>query len=457
MNATAIDYINTETLKPRKDGLDHIPGEKGWPVIGKTLDFVKDASGLLQSLREKYNSPVVKVCLAGNWIVVVTGPDAIEMILMDRERAFSAKFGNGLPMGVMFKRGLMLRDFEDHKMHRKTMQPAFRSDAMKYYAQQMNSFAAEQIPHWGDDGDVIKFYSTIKQFTLDFGALVFVGVPLGEDSDKLNSAFVDTVLATVAPVKKGIPFTSYKRGLDGRKYLEEYFYQLLGEKRNSTEQDMFSQYAQATNDKGERFTDDEVIDHMIFLLMAAHDTITSSITTMVKALATHTDWQEKVRQELLALGTETLQFDDLSNLPITDQVFFEALRLYSPVPYLNRRTIKEVEIDGVKIPENTQIMLDAHHTHHMSQWWDNPEQFDPDRFGAERNEQGRHKFSWVPFGGGVHKCLGLHFAQHLARVFLFHFLSNYRFELADPSVDEPIAQVPMPRPVNRLPLRLTRI
>jgi len=101
-------------------------------------------------------------------------------------------------------------------------------------------------------------------------------------------------------------------------------------------------------------------------------------------------------------------------------------------------------------------MIPPQFTHRMEQWWDNPKKFDPDRFGASRLEHKRHAFSFVPFGGGAHKCIGMHFAQMNAKCFMHQFLLKYRWQTPD-NYNPTMQAVPMPRPADLLPLKLEKL
>ena len=91
------------------------------------------------------------------------------------------------------------------------------------------------------------------------------------------------------------------------------------------------------------------------------------------------------------------------------------------------------------------------YTHYMAEHWPEPTRFDPMRFTPEAS-RGRHKYAWVPFGGGAHMCLGLHFATMQIRILMTHLLTRYRIEL-DPSDDGEWQWFPIPRPKNGLPVR----
>ncbi len=165
---------------------------------------------------------------------------------------------------------------------------------------------------------------------------------------------------------------------------------------------------------------------MIFLMMAAHDTMTSSLTSLVWLLIDNPGWQEKLREEVHSLdlrGDELLPFEKLEEMPLTEMAFKEAMRINPPVPSIPRRALLEFEFGGFRIPAGTPIAINPLFTHHMSDQWPDPERFDPLRFMNEA-QLGRHRFAWLPFSGGAHMCLGLHFAYMQAKCVTRHLLQN---------------------------------
>ena len=98
-------------------------------------------------------------------------------------------------------------------------------------------------------------------------------------------------------------------------------------------------------------------------------------------------------------------------------VFREALRMYPPLPTIPRRCVRETEVMGFRIPRNAGVGLSPLFTHYMPEFWSDPQRFDPERFSPGRAEDKQHFFQFIPFGGGAHKCLGLHFAEIQSKIF----------------------------------------
>ena len=439
---------------PTLDQFEGVPGDVGPPLVGHTLAFVRDATGLVDRMRRKHG-PNFRLRMFGHPVFVIGDPDAVRFALLDRDDNFSSRLGWQQSIGELFSRGLMLRDFEEHRMHRSIMQGAFRAEALRAYTEMMSPMIERGIAGWHESGD-FRFYPAIKKLTLDLAAEVFLGIPLGEEADRLNRAFTDSVQASIALIKKEVPGLSYRRGMNGRRTLERFFSERIAEKRAGSGRDMFSELCRATNESGERFTDRDVVDHMIFLLMAAHDTTTSSLTSLAYRLALDTDWQERLRQEALALGTRALAYEDKDRLPATDLAFKEALRLHPPVPFIGRRTLRETRVGGIDLPAGTPISICSLVTHFLDDHWTQPQRFDPDRFSAERREDKGHSHLYYPFGGGAHMCLGMHFAYLQVKAFLVQFLRRYRFRLV-PGHRVTMIPIPIPRPREGLALELERI
>lgn len=426
--------------------LSHLPGDDGWPIIGQTLQFLFDPIGKAQRLYAQYG-PVMRGNVVFEPMVHLIGPDANQFVLADRDGNFSAYKGWMPVLGELFPRGLMLRDGADHRSHRRIMQAAFRKESLAEDLTLMQPLIGERLAAWPER---LKFYPAIKTLTLDLAATVFLGLELGREATRVNRAFVDVVQASMSILQLPVPGTLYGRGLRGRAYLERFFAEHIPAKRAAAGSDLFSRLCTAESENGEHFSDGEIVDHMIFLMMAAHDTTTSTLTTLAYLLAKHPQWQDRLRREMTAAG-ETLDHDELDSLTDTGHAFREALRLYPPLPSMRRRTVKECEFQGYTLPEDTTVNVFVHFTHHMPEYWDDPERFDPGRFA--RNEHRRHPFQFIPFGAGAHTCIGLHFAEIQVKAVLHRLLRNYRLEI-DEGYEMPYQVVPIGKPRDGLPIGL---
>jgi cytochrome P450 len=148
----------------------------------------------------------------------------------------------------------------------------------------------------------------------------------------------------------------------GRRWLERFFHQLVKERRVRPGNELFSELCEAKRERGERFEDNA----------AAHDTTTSSLSSVAHCLITQAEWQERARDEVQARHGAALLWDDRDTLPLLDNIFDEALRLNPPAPYLARRNLRACTLGGVEISENSAIAVSSLVTHRMPEYWRDP-------------------------------------------------------------------------------------
>lgn len=437
----------------RRD-LSHIPGDRGWPLIGHTLQALRDPQGFIAARADRFG-PIYRRHMFGEEGVTLLGPEANEFVLLDTGRCFSSAAGWGNVLGRLFPGGLMLRDFDEHRLHRRALSVAFKAGAMAAYRTALDRGIAATLDAWRENPGTIRLYPAVKQLTLDLAASVFLGddeeAGRKEDIARLQRAFIDMVAASIAPIRAPLPGTQMARGVRGRKEVVAYFTARVAKHRAGTGEDLFSQLCRATHEDGSLLAVEDVVNHMSFFMMAAHDTLTSSLSSLVYFLALHPEWQARLGAEA-GMG-DTLDGARIEAMVETEMAFKEALRLHPPVPSLVRRTVRETSFRGMAIPPGTPVSIDPLYTHHMPDLWPEPARFDPLRF-TQALSGARHRFAFVPYGGGAHMCLGLHFAYLQAKCFAWHFLRRFRVSLPD-GYHPRWRMWPIPKPEDGLLIRLT--
>jgi cytochrome P450 len=428
------------------------PGERGLPFIGNSLKF---ASGRMIASHEWYDKygPVSWTKAVGNTWINVEGPDACGAVLQDRDRVYDSS-GWTLLIGPFFNRGLMLLDGHEHHRHRRIMQEAFTSQRLAGYLEPMNETISDGLAGWPTG--TLRFYPAIKKLTLDVATRTFMADRIGAESDRVNRAFSDMVRAATAFVRVPIPGMRWGRAVAGRRLLESYLRPRVPEHRASDGNDLFTALCHAHTDQGDGFTDADVVNHMIFLLMAAHDTSTSTLTTMAYYLARYPEWQDRCRAESQALGTGPVSYEDLDRLVALDLVMKECMRIVTPVPGVVRRANRDTELLGYRIPAGAYMAVHLWGLHHMAELWPDPERFDPERFAEHRREDKVHRCAYLPFGNGVHKCIGMYFGGMEVKAAMHQLLLRRRLQV-NPDYEMPVDWVSLPRPKDGLALQLHRL
>ena len=437
--------------KPNRQ-LDHLPGDYGLPVFGHTWGLLTNGPRLTAAMVARYG-PVFRSSALFQRSVALVVPDAAQFVLLDPDRNFAARPAWDTILGGLFDNGLLLRDLDDHRAHRRVLQQAFKKPVLDSYCQTLNRFLGEGITAW-PSGRHFDFYPAVKQLLLDNAIESFFGADPARDVAPLNRAFIDMLDATLALVRRPLPGTRWRRGVHGRRALECYLASQLDARKANPGNDFFSTLCTAANDESGGLSDSEIIDHLMFLLFAAHDTTSSTLSSMIRILCQYPQWQERLREEFSTLDAAALQTEHFGALPQTDWFFRETLRMHPPVPAIIRRTARACEWSGYTLPANTAVFLPIRFNHRMEQFWSSPGQFDPERWSPGREEYKGHSFQWLPFGGGAHKCLGLHFAEMQTKIFLYHLLRNYRIA-GDQKHRPRIRYVPLEIPGNGLPVLLS--
>ena len=441
--------------RPNNYELNHIPGTKGPPLIGNALPFIKDILADSRDRVEKFGK-VSRIVIADQTGLLVVGADNFKTIMLDRDNNFSNEMAYAQQLGAFYRGGLLLLDFDEHRMQRRIMQQAFKFSTMKHYMKPLNERFRDSLNNWPKDTE-LKFYFEIKKVLLDIGSKIFLGEKeFTRESEMVNQAFSDVSGGLGSVLRFNLIGTKFHRGLQGKSALADYVARKIPHRRAGDGEDVLSHMCRERTEKGEFFSDKEIIQHTTFLLFAAHDTTTSVLSHMVMYIGSRPKYQDRLRQECLGLGTDELSYEDVDKLPQFENCFEEVLRLHPPVPMSMRRTIRETMLGGHRIPPDTLLFMPTCYNQRDPEYWTDPDVFDPSRFSETRNEQKNHNFCYHPFGGGAHKCIGMHFALMLSKCFIFHLLRN--FEVTTPPNYAPVLDwVPIPKPSDGVPIRLQAI
>jgi cytochrome P450 len=444
---------------PAGSDLKPILGDSGLPVIGHLIETFRGGPEYILEQYRKHG-PLYYADSPALAAVMAVGPDATQAVFSNRNKDFSQRAWDPV-IGPFFEGGLMLLDFDEHMFHRRIMQEAFTRSRLAGYVSHIDSVASSVLAtEWVANDPRFLFHPRVKELTLDIAAEVFMGIPAGTDHKlvtTINQAFTTTTRAGNAIVRTSVPPLTWWRGIQARKTLVEYFSRAIAEKRRGEGTDMLSVLCHAQDEDGGSFTDDQIVSHMIFLMMAAHDTSTSTMTTMAYHLAANPDWQDKLREESERIGDGPLDIEALEKLETYDLVINESLRMQTPLPFNFRRAVRDTELLGYYIPAGTDVITWPSLNHRLPELWTDPDKFDPDRFSEPRNEHKSHRYAFAPFGGGAHKCIGMVFGQLEIKTVMHRLLRRYRLELPHRGYKPRYDYGGMPVPVDGMPITLRPI
>ncbi|NNG96937.1 cytochrome P450 [Gordonia araii] len=415
---------------PAESGLEPVMGEAGMPYLGSVFEMLNDPLKVSMERYERYGGVSWGRSIGMN-LVTLVGPAEVEAAWMNKEKALSSEHGWEPMIGPFFRRGIMLMDFEEHMHHRRIMQQAFAPARLRGYLGIMTPHIDKTLANW-DVGAGFPVYSRVKDLALTLATEVFMGAAVTEkEAHRLESSFEAAVRGGQALIRADIKVGTWARGLRGREALQEYFRSEIATRRAGTGDDLFTVLCHTESDDGETFTDEDVVNHMIFVMMAAHDTSTIALSMLTYFLGRNPEWQDRLRSESLALGKTAIDYEDIDKLPSLDLALKETLRMNAPVGMLFRMAIRDTDILGKYIPKGTLIAIHPWATMLLDEWWPEPTKWDPERFSPERREDKVHRFAWSPFGGGAHKCIGLYFAGMEIKAIMHQMLQRFEWSVPD--------------------------
>jgi cytochrome P450 len=386
----------------------------------------------------------VRVCVVPSvFCYVLTHPDAVEHVLLKKHKNFRKPDIFYKSMGLLVGDGLFTNEGEGWIKQRRLAQPAFHSSYLSLLTPLMVQGAEAFVrEHESKLGQPIDIVDAMMRVGLRIASTTLFSTDISAEADRIGRAF-RTAFAHVShrlnslqivpnwlPTPRNLIFAHSKRLLDNA---------VLGiisarKKAVSKPYDLLTMLLAAHDElTGEAMPSKLLMDEVLTLLTAGHETIGAALSWSWYLLAKHPEVQESLYEEVHArLRGASPNVDDLPHLPLAKAVFEEALRLFPPGWGELRETIEPDEIDGFTVPAKSLVLLCQWVTHRHPDFWSEPDQFRPERFlaGSACTGSERHRFAYFPFGGGPRICIGTQFALMEGPLVLATILQSFRVTLA---------------------------
>jgi cytochrome P450 len=332
--------------------------------------------------------------------------------------------------------GLLTSEGPEWRRQRRLCQPAFHRPRFASYGQTMTTYAEEMLATWRD-GDVRDIHQEMMQLTMRIVAKVLFGVEVKQDTERVAGALNVLMRHTsggrmiLPPALRHLPFPALLRVKRAVREIDEIVNHIIRQRRACDEDtgDLLSMLIASRDDDGSHMTDRQLRDEIMTFLLAGHETTAVSLSWTWYLLSQHPEAGQKLRQELDdVLGGRTPQLEDLARLPYTDKVVKESMRLYPPAWSLARAVAKEIEIAGYRLPAGSNVVMSPWIMHRDPRFFENPGQFDPDRWTPETTQR-LPRFAYFPFGGGPRLCIGASFATMEACLILAAIAQRFQLRL----------------------------
>jgi cytochrome P450 len=316
---------------------------------------------------------------------------------------------------------------------RRTIQPVFTKRQVGRYAGHMSQAAAETAERLVTVGTA-DLDAAMRQLTLQVLGRSILGLDLGERAEQLGPSIKRLLgwntARALRPVRAPLwlPTPARRRMRNALAAVHSVVDEAMDNAAQSEDAELIRRLQQAVDPvSGEPLTRQQVRDELIVFIIAGHDTTATMLTYALWALGRNQSMQGRVAAEVKALGVRPLTADDITRLPYTVQVLHEALRLCPPGAAIGRLAMRDVVVDGFRVPVGTNVLVGVYAMHRDPSLWDHPERFDPERF-APGHAGDRSRWQYLPFGAGPRSCVGDHFAMLEAILGLATIIRAVRIE-----------------------------
>ena len=394
--------------------------------------------------------PIVNINVPFMTYLSIWEPAYIKHILVKNNRNY-IKDPATRKLSLSLGNGLLTSEGDFWRRQRRIAQPAFHRERITAMTERMVDEIEDLCAAWEKKkpGEIVSLSDEMMVLTSNIAAKSLFGADLANNLE-IGKALLTSIRFITSSFRKivmtplWVPNANNRRFLKAQKVLDASIQGIVAERRNTNNEgndDLLAMLMEAKDEEsGERMSDQQLRDELITLFSAGHETSANGLNWAFYMLDQHPDIQEKVVAEIQSkIGKARPQAADLMKLTYTRQVLMEVMRLYPPAWAIGRESLEDDEVDGYFIPAKSAIVMASFAVHRNPAFWPDPERFDPSRFEPEKIKE-RHKFAYMPFGGGPRLCIGRDFAIMEMLAALAMILTRFEVKLKK---DHPIELEPL--------------
>jgi cytochrome P450 len=392
------------------------PSPKAGILGGHFLKFRRRPTGFLTEAAAL--GDVVFFKMGGQPAYFLNHPDLARDLLVVNAHKF--KKGRALQRAKkLLGEGLLTSEKEFHLRQRRMIQPAFHRQKISEYAKTMIEYADKMANSW-QEGEIRDIDKEMMRLTLQIVGKTLFSADVEDSSDEVGSALTALIemfnylLLPFSEILEKLPIPQARRFNRAKETLDKVIYGIINERRASGKDtgDLLSMLLTAQDETdGGAMTDEQVRDEALTLFLAGHETTANALTFTFYLLSQNPEKEKLLHKELdEVLGARLPAPEDYPNLEYTEAVLAEAMRLFPPAWALGRLALEDHEFGGYKIPKGALVLLSPFVAHRDERFWENADEFQPERWQKLSVKEASNKYIYLPFGGGVRRCIGEQFA-----------------------------------------------
>lgn len=438
--------MTVESVKPEAP-LTPVPGLRepvlaggAVPVLGHGLKLLRDPLAFMSQLRD--HGDVVRLKLGPKTVYAVTTPALTGAMALNPDYVIDGPLWQSLE-GLLGKEGVATANGPRHRRQRRTIQPAFRLDAIPGYGSIMEEEAHALTTRWRP-GETIDCTSESFRVAVRIAARCLLrGDFMDERAERLCVALATVfrgmyrrMVVPLGPLYS-LPLPPNRKFNAALADLHLLVDEIVAERRASGQKpdDLLTALLEAKDDNGDPIGEQEIHDQVVAILTPGSETVASTIMWLLQVLAEHPEHADRVREEVQSVtGGRPVAFEDVRALTHTNNVVVEAMRLRPAVWILTRRAVADTELGGYRIPAGADIVYSPYAIQRDAKSYKGNLEFDPDRWLPERVKE-VPKYAMSPFSVGNRKCPSDHFSMAQLSLITAAVSTKYRFEQVSGSDD----------------------
>jgi cytochrome P450 len=409
-----------------------LPPGPGGPGALTAARFLLRSGSFLEDCRDRYGDVFTIRLNTGRTVVIAGDPGIAKQVFTGDPDDLLAGAGNIVLKPLLGSRSVLLLDGPEHLRQRRLMLPAFHGERMRAYGELMSEIAERHVARW-PVGRPFAVRESVQAITLEIILRTVFGLESADQVERMAAPLRRLLDSTTHPARLlALQFTSSERGGPRSPWgriralmapADALLYDEIRTRRAEAGQagfgdrdDILSLLLAARDEDGTPLTDTELRDELMTLLVAGHETTATALAWTLERVVRHPDVLARLREEQGAGTSDYL-----------DATIKETLRLRPVVPGVIRQLQRPLELGGWSLPKGVHIAPSIYLIHRRADVYPEPKAFRPERF-LERTPS---TYEWLPFGGGIRRCLGASFALYEMRIVLDTVLARATLETTD--------------------------
>jgi len=424
---------------PSREAVVHpwtaVPGPTAMPLLGSFGNFLKfmdDPIAYLRRLHAQYGSVAAMTAADARGMAFAFGPDYNRVILSQPTRFLNAGITHLGPHGSANRRvsfGMLNMNGAEHQYHRKIVSPFFQPAALAGRHQTMVELTDRMLNAWIVERP-FDVSEVMSQLIKSMSFINILGLANTEEFDRLAQTIEAWRAANFSAWARAwpmdLPGTPHRRMLRTAEALERVMQRLIARRRAAGTDGAYDVFALLLRNQAEdpnRISDERLVGQLVFMYGASYDTTASALAWTLFLISQHPKVMARIDEEgRAALGGAPPTIETITQLHYLDRVIKESLRLLAPPVYSVRVTSERVALGAYEAEKGTPIAFSHYITHHLPQLYPEPERFLPDRWETIQPSP----YEYLPFGAGVHACLGAGLATMTMKIVLSMVVQRFR-------------------------------